>query len=759
MTDRPSSTEPTNFVQEVGKRGLWQVLGLFVGGGWGLLQVLDLFIERGFVPEWVFTGALLALALGLPVVLTTAFVQGGKKGGAPDFDGLDPTKLFTWHRAIVGGILAFALLGAITAGYMVMRVTGIGAPGTLVAQGVFEVGGKILLADFESSVGDVAPGDLITEALRIDLAQSSALSLVESGPLNAALRRMLRETGAPLTEEVALELAVREGIAGVISGEVGRLGSGFVITARLLAPESGAVLAPFRVTAANEGELIDAIDELSSRMREKVGESMRSVAASGSLEQVTTTSLEALRKYTTALHGLERGLISAPIAIQLLRESVALDSTFASGHRALLISINNYGGDQEVAAAASAAAFRHRTRLPDRERLVVEASYYSFTGDDNAQAMRAFRSMLAIDDQDHTAVGNLSHLLNLAGQYQEAIEVSRSLPDWPSGAWGWNYAVALATTGRTDEAVAVFDTALISRPDNPYHTASIALLLAATGLPHSAAPVLAVAPPNPDGPAQAWQTYITGVTHSLSGQHAAAAEQYGAERRLRAQYQSPSERITFGLAQPWISALILSDADLAARQVTELRDEVGWEDLSSFNRDYAHFALTYAVIGDDDFATEMLDGFQEVSSAALPHQRAQAGIARSLVDIRARGEAALPGFVDAAGRLEFKRYRDFLLGWGFDLAGQTEAAIDAYEQYVQYPFYDAATFVTHLFSPTVHERLGELYEAKEDPSPDDRVRAAEHYRRFAEYWADADTAQRSRVDTARRRAEELEATG
>ena len=91
----------------------------------------------------------------------------------------------------------------------------------------------------------------------------------------------------------------------------------------------------------------------------------------------------------------------------------------------------------------------------------MEASYYSFTGDDNAQTMRAFRSMLAIDDQDHTAVGNLSHLLNLAGQYDEAIEISRSLPDWPGVAWGWNYAAALATTGRNDEAIAAFDTALI----------------------------------------------------------------------------------------------------------------------------------------------------------------------------------------------------------------------------------------------------------------------------------------------------------
>jgi hypothetical protein len=47
-------------------------------------------------------------------------------------------RLFTWRNALLGGAAAFALLGVGATGYMGMRTLGIGAPGTLLAQGVLE---------------------------------------------------------------------------------------------------------------------------------------------------------------------------------------------------------------------------------------------------------------------------------------------------------------------------------------------------------------------------------------------------------------------------------------------------------------------------------------------------------------------------------------------------------------------------------------------------------------------------------------------
>jgi predicted lipid-binding transport protein (Tim44 family) len=170
---------------------------------WAVLEVMDLFTSRGLLPDWTFMGALLALALGLPVVLATAFVQtpstdkeapsqGNRIDDTQTIPAPDPTttqaevaarprlkSLFTWRRAWLGGMVACAALGMAVAVFGVMRGTGIGTPGTLLAQGLIEEGGLVILADFESTAGASAPSDLVTEALRIDLDQSPTFDLMD----------------------------------------------------------------------------------------------------------------------------------------------------------------------------------------------------------------------------------------------------------------------------------------------------------------------------------------------------------------------------------------------------------------------------------------------------------------------------------------------------------------------------------------------------------------------------------------------------
>ena len=59
----------------------------------------------------------------------------------------------------------------------------------------------------------------------------------------------------------------------------------------------GQELATFRETAASQDELIGAIGKLSRAVREKVGESLKTMRASSELERVTTLPRALLRKY------------------------------------------------------------------------------------------------------------------------------------------------------------------------------------------------------------------------------------------------------------------------------------------------------------------------------------------------------------------------------------------------------------------------------------------------------------------------------
>ncbi len=108
-------------------RSTWQVLGLYLAGGWVLLQVVDVLVDNVGLPQRVFGLALVLLAIGLPIVLITAVVQGSERApgtpGASSYPtdrakGGTARKFFTWKNSGFGALLALALWGVLAIGWM-----------------------------------------------------------------------------------------------------------------------------------------------------------------------------------------------------------------------------------------------------------------------------------------------------------------------------------------------------------------------------------------------------------------------------------------------------------------------------------------------------------------------------------------------------------------------------------------------------------------------------------------------------------------
>jgi tetratricopeptide (TPR) repeat protein len=436
-----------NLIHEIHRRSVWQVLAIFLAASWGVLQVVEVLTESAGLPDWTPTMALVALLIGLPICLATAFVQEGMPGrqagetdtpeeaprqpdaGEPSLAGgtgsLDrpstrpsrTSRLFTWRNALLGGVGIFVLLGLSLAANFVMWSTGIGPVGNLVAQGVITEGERVVLATFDDAT-DEGLGNVVTDALRIDLLQGSILDPVEESELAPVRRRMEVEPGSALTAELAREAAVRDGIAAVIDGEVAAAGSGYIITATLRAAESGQSLAAFRVTAKDADDVIRSIEQLSHGIREKSGESLGSIRAGKPLEQVTTTSLEALKLYSEAvLASNEMG--DAERGAMLLERALLKDSTFAMAWRQLGIALDGGRGPARREEAV-ANAFRYRDRLQDVERYVIEALYFTVVAWDVPAVIAAYQNALLIDPDETRAINNL------------ALHYSRDLHDWES---------------------------------------------------------------------------------------------------------------------------------------------------------------------------------------------------------------------------------------------------------------------------------------------------------------------------------------
>ncbi len=66
-----------SLIHEIHRRSLWQVLAIYLGASWLVLQAVDTLAGALSLPEWAPPLALFLLIVGFPIVLATAFVQGG----------------------------------------------------------------------------------------------------------------------------------------------------------------------------------------------------------------------------------------------------------------------------------------------------------------------------------------------------------------------------------------------------------------------------------------------------------------------------------------------------------------------------------------------------------------------------------------------------------------------------------------------------------------------------------------------------------
>src|SRR5207245_4126382 len=117
------------------------------------------------------------------------------------------------------------------------RLLGIGPVGTLVASGVLAERDRLVLADFENRTQDSTLGTSLTEALRVDLAQSPVVRLLDAAAIGPALSRMGRQAGTPLDLTLARELAQREGAKAVVHGKIDPVGRSYVLSAELVSEE------------------------------------------------------------------------------------------------------------------------------------------------------------------------------------------------------------------------------------------------------------------------------------------------------------------------------------------------------------------------------------------------------------------------------------------------------------------------------------------------------------------------------------------
>lgn len=748
-------------ITEIHRRSLWQVLGLYAVASWAIYEVVLGLYEGIGLPDFLPKTTLVLLLVFVPVVLATAFVQEGGPGwGRMDENATNEpndvprradaalpkpkTGLFTWNRAITLVVLAFALLGLATTGVMGMRVLGIGPAATLISSGVLEEREPVLLADLQAPSGDSLLAAALTEALRVDLEQSPAVRLVPGPSVQEALRRMRRDPSSRLTPALAREVALREGVRALVVGEVLPAGNRYVVAARVATPD-GEVLASDRQSAGDDG-LIEAVDRLSSNLRNRIGESLQSLHSTQPLARVTTGSLEALRKYTQGLRAFETDADTRK-AIRLLREAVALDSTFTMAWRKLGAAYQNRGGPtgRDSTRVALTQAFRHRDRSTDRERYLTEGGYYQLVADDPEKAILALEMVLDLGGEDAIALGNLALLYNASHNWDRAAELQgRALAVGRGSGTAWrNYVAYLVRLRRFDDAAAALDDYEGAHPDH-YQVPLYRGYLATDRFDY------ATAEAEFDKVRQ-----FTGHEHGADAALWAVATVQGRYRDARAISDEDGETPTARrVAEAFFRLAHLRDSDGARRLIRD----VSVDDLTALGPSGRTWALavgTAAGVGSIEQADAFLKAWETDDPSAfdppvvyLVWARSELALARDDPQTNIQRLRPLVTEGDCA-------YCAVHLARAFEAAGMPDSAIAAYERYIDLPHPGVARIIQDpAYLPWTLQRLAVLHEDAGHVE-----RAAHYYAWLADLWKNADPVLQPRVDAARRALERITAEG
>ena len=307
----------------------------------------------------------------------------------------------------------------------------------------------IIVADAENRTADSTLGDLLTEALLTELRESRIVTVMTPAATSAALRRMQQPAVARLSASLARDIALREAVPVVVESRIQKIGSTYLVRAALVSTTDRVEQGVAQETAPNDDALIAAIGRLARRTRERLGESSVTLDALAPMEQLTTTSLDALRKYSEANRATKsvvNDFSAYPRAIALLESALKIDSTFAMAWRQLGLLLIEFEYPYHDARSKLALSRAHalRERLSPIERALTDASYFAYVEHDRRRAAEAYEDALREQPGNRAALLFAETLAYEQGQFESmrayaarrvAVD-SGDVTSWRALVWG-----------------------------------------------------------------------------------------------------------------------------------------------------------------------------------------------------------------------------------------------------------------------------------------------------------------------------------
>jgi len=234
----------------------------------------------------------------------------------------------------------------------------------------------IIVADFINKTGEPVFDTTLNQALRVQLGQSPVLDIISQQHLRQSLQYLGRKQDETITPQIAREIGEREGVKAILTGTIAPLGKAYVVSLDAQNTASGDDIASEEATAPDKEHVLDALNQVATGMRAKLGESLSSIQRlNAPFGQATTPSLEAFRAYALGDEAHQKGN-DIPEAEDHYKRALELDPKLAMAWARLGVLRLNTGAISE-AADNFTRAYQLTNNVSEREKLYIAGHYYS----------------------------------------------------------------------------------------------------------------------------------------------------------------------------------------------------------------------------------------------------------------------------------------------------------------------------------------------------------------------------------------------
>ncbi len=365
-------------MRNLSERRVPQVLAVYLGAAFGVVQFVDFVGSRYLLPAVWTDIALLSMALLLPSILLYTYHHG--RPGKDDWQRSEkvfiPANLMVLV-ALVTMVGAGAPLGPTSKRIEVTDEKG-NKREVVVPNKAYRK--RVAMFMFDAPANDTAAHwlqfglPLLTSE---DLTQQNFIEPVQPAALQEGLRKAGFEkgTGVPLTlkREVAREMHLPHFLAGRIE----KNGNEYVATVQLYETESAKLIQENQFRASDAAQLADQVS--AALMRDMNIPTLSDAAPEMPVAEILSTNPGALRNYAEAMAA---ATVSNDFQRAIARNTraVDLDKTFANAHL-LQFSLAMLSNQQQMAASSVKAAMDHSYRLPERSKEMIKAAFYNSQGD------------------------------------------------------------------------------------------------------------------------------------------------------------------------------------------------------------------------------------------------------------------------------------------------------------------------------------------------------------------------------------------